>query len=159
MTHLKALCLLIFFVMAASLYSLPTLEVYIQHPDEFERSFLAALERIISSEGDYTLDHSYRDSDFDTAEYNGITFATVDDTSEMGYLVFLKVLQLQGTGTPRVVVSLYHTIQGMLFHSEIMQTDLRSAQAIAELIYQNELMFFHPLLVELDPQPGDPKCF
>lgn len=83
----------------------------------------------------------------------------MDDTSEMGYLVFLKVLQLQGTGTPRVVVSLYHTIQGMLFHSEIMQTDLRSAQAIAELIYQNELMFFHPLLVELDPQPGDPKCF
>lgn len=149
MIHLKALCLLIVLVMAASLYSLPPIEVYIQHPDSFEKAFLGALENTISSGGDFTLDHSYRDSDFDSGDFNDITFSTVDDTSEMGYLVFLKALKLQGTGTPQVAVSLYHTIQGMLFYSEIMQIPLGTPQSVAEAVYREKLMFFHPLVAPM----------
>lgn len=152
MAQVRFLCLLVIAMLAASLYSLPSLEVYIQHPDSFERDFLSALENTIINAGDYSLDHSYRDSDFDTGEFNGITFATVDDTSEMGYLVFLKAMPLQGTGTPQVAVSLYHTIKGMLFHSEIMQTALGTPQAVAEAVYRERLMFFHPLMQPMAQQ-------
>ena len=146
MPVLKAMCLLVITMIAAGLYALPGIEVYVMHPDSFEKEILRALENTIETAGDYTLAHSYRDAEFDTAAYNGITFATVDDTSEMGYLVFLKAMKLQGTDAPQVAVSLHHTIQGMPFYTELLQLPLGTPQSIAEAVYQGRLMFFHPLM-------------
>lgn len=146
MPVLKAMCLLVITMIAAGLYALPGIEVYVMHPDSFEKEILRALENQIVTAGDFTLEHSYRDADSDTGEYNGITFATVDDTSEMGYLVFLKAMKLEESGAPKVAVSLHHTIQGMPFYTELLQLPLGTPQSIAEAVYQGRLMFFHPLM-------------
>lgn len=166
MTHIKVLFALILSIMAVSLFSWsqdevyisdaeplgsqPTIEVYIQQPDSFEKAFLSALEDLIVQEGDFTLDHSYRDGDFDTAEYKGRVFEALDDTSEMGFVVFANILKLEGTTTPQVAIALDYTAQGMMFYSEMFQTRLGIARELAETVYYDKLMFFHPVLAMLE---------
>jgi len=143
----EALCLLVFFVMGGSLYSLPTIEVCIQQPDAFEEAFLSELESYIISEGDYTLVHSYRDSDLSVEVYDGITLKT-GTPSAMGYTVFIKALPLQDTSTRQAAISLYHFIHGKLFYSEIVQTDLESPRIVAKAVYRDKLMHFHGLFMK-----------